>query len=102
MKKKADENQLRAAAALHRMSDAVLNGALHLAAFEQHDNDDGTFFVPVIVMHAISADQSLLCSVVHFHAEHDPHEVAKLLRMAADHIDGKGPNGHLVERGFYQ
>jgi hypothetical protein len=98
------EAHMRAAKAMQYISDALLTAALEICAeVARQSGDDNVFFVPVIQLHAVKADESqLLGSVVHFQAGQDLHQIAKLMRIGADHLEGCGPKDHHVVRDYLQ
>lgn len=98
-----NDEQLKAAEVMQRVSDAILSAALTLCEDIRRDSGaEDVFFVPVIQLHAVSMEKLLMGSVVHFQAGHDIHEIARLMRLAADHLEGCGPADHHVVREYLQ
>lgn len=54
-------------------------------------DDDGVFYTPVISIFAVE-DGMLIGTTVHLDSTQDVDEVARLLRLTADAIDGRGVN----------
>lgn len=93
------DDQIEAGKTIHHIASSLLDAALNLCV--TYTEDDGIFYVPVIVLVAIRGNQ-LLCSTVHFPANQPPEEVARVLRMSADHLEGKTKSDFWVDRNYLQ
>lgn len=82
----------------------IANKVTDVAASVCHDaceaDEEGIFYLPFIIVCAIK-DHYLIGSTLHFDGHQSPDDVAKVLRMTADHLEGKGPPPDEVIRGSY-
>ena len=94
-----EEVHERASQTIREISDDLLDRATDICSEETRSNNDGVIFIPIIVLAAVQ-EHSLITSACQFGMQSSAESVARLLRLTADHLEGKTHDGQFVaERG---
>jgi hypothetical protein len=93
------KDQIEAGNTVRHIGSGLLDAGINLCA--RHSRDDGIFYLPFVVLAALKG-QEMLCLTVHFDSRQPPDEVARLMRLAADQLEGKVNSEFWVERSYLQ
>lgn len=85
---------------MHRLADLLMGVTVPVC--NDAEEDDGTFYVPLVVICAVK-DHQLIGTTLHF-SQHQPEEVARILRITADHLEGKPTDmeAEIIRGGYVQ